>query len=84
MLAGGKSAVTDIARPESIPLGFTKVNSESYFAADDGIHGRELWKTDGSTAGTVLVRDAVTGKNGSDPEQITNVNGTVFFVGGNG
>ncbi|KAA6438333.1 DNRLRE domain-containing protein [Dyadobacter flavalbus] len=84
MLAGGTSAVTDIARPESIPVGFTKVNSESYFSADDGIHGRELWKTDGSTAGTMLVRDATTGANSTNPEQITNVNGTAFFVGGNG
>ena len=28
-----------------------------YFTADDDVHGVELWKSDGSTAGTVLVRD---------------------------
>ncbi|KAA6439302.1 DNRLRE domain-containing protein [Dyadobacter flavalbus] len=64
----------------SAPSGFTQINGVSYFAADDGVHGRELWKTDGSTAGTVLVSDVVAGANSSNPEQFTNVNGTIFFV----
>ncbi|GGB96493.1 ELWxxDGT repeat protein [Dyadobacter sediminis] len=82
MVTGGTSALTDFGRPGSIPLGFTEVNGISYFTADDGIHGRELWKTDGSTAGTMLVRDIQSGANSSNPEQITNVNGTAFFVTG--
>ncbi|WP_171036562.1 ELWxxDGT repeat protein [Dyadobacter sediminis] len=82
MVTGGTHAVTELARPESMPLGFTQVNGVSYFTADDGIHGRELWKTDGSTAGTILVKDVVNGANSSYPEQITDVNGTAYFITG--
>ncbi|KAA6438990.1 DNRLRE domain-containing protein [Dyadobacter flavalbus] len=84
IVTGGTHAVTELARPGSMPLGFTQVNGVSYFTADDGIHGRELWKTDGSAAGTMLVSDIVSGANSSYPEQITNVNGTAYFVTGKG
>jgi ELWxxDGT repeat protein len=54
----------------------TNVNGTLFFAADDGVHGRQLWKSDGSAAGTVLVTDL---SPGGDPRYLTNVNGTVFF-----
>ena len=33
------------------------VGGTLFFTADDGIHGRELWTSDGTEEGTVLVKD---------------------------
>ena len=47
-------------------------------------HGSELWKTDGTAAGTVLVKDIRSGASGSYPHNLTNVNGTLFFTANDG
>jgi ELWxxDGT repeat protein len=42
----------------SQPSNLTNVNGTLFFFADDGAHGRELWKSNGTSAGTALVKDA--------------------------
>ncbi len=42
--------------------------------------GRELWKSDGTASGTVNVKDVPNGSLSSGARDLTNVNGTIFFV----
>lgn len=50
------------------------------FQADDGIHGPELWITDGSAQGTRLVLDIEPGATGSRPRGLRRVGDRVVFA----
>lgn len=68
----------------SSPSSLIVVGSTVYFVAATPTTGNELWKTDGTAAGTVLVKDIRAGTGGSGPAQLTNVNGTIYFRANDG
>src|SRR5262249_9160115 len=49
-------------------------------AANDGSHGLELWKSNGTSTGTVMVKNIRPGSSGSKPAYLINVSGTLFFA----
>src|SRR5262249_57131136 len=55
----------------------TNVNGTLYFTVTTG---DELWKTDGTSAGTVLVKAFDHSPYFNCPNSLTNVNGTLFFT----
>jgi ELWxxDGT repeat protein len=63
---------------------FVNVNGTLFFRAKDGIHGDELWKSDGTEAGTVMVKDIAVGAAGSDLKNLSSVNGQLYFAANNG
>ncbi|MFP2956448.1 ELWxxDGT repeat protein [Myxococcus sp. 1LA] len=52
-----------------------------FFAANDGVHGTELWKSSGTEGeGTVMVRDIARGLESSGPTELTLVGDRLFFL----
>src|SRR4051794_37537409 len=66
------------------PDGLTAVNGALYFSADDGVHGRELWRSDGTAAGTRLVRDIRPGADPGATSWLTDVGGVLYFSADDG
>lgn len=60
------------------------IGDNLYFAARNAAQGRELWKTDGTEAGTVLVKDICAGGGDSDPRYLVNFGGCLYFVADDG
>ena len=90
LLAVDLSLVRDInavsSTEGSTPYSIIDVNGTTFFSASTITSGYELWKSDGTLSGTVLVKDINAGSLNAYPLDLTNVNGTLFFsaAGANG
>ena len=61
-------------------MSLTNVNGVLYFRANDGVHGSELWRSDGTAAGTVMVADIGPDADGSDPANLVVCGNNLFFT----
>ncbi|MBC8046544.1 MAG: T9SS type A sorting domain-containing protein [Fimbriimonadaceae bacterium] len=57
---------------------FTVMDDVLYFAADGGGNNIELWRSDGTEAGTYLVKDFAAGSS-SVPQFLSNIDNTLYF-----
>jgi ELWxxDGT repeat protein len=62
-----------------IVAGSPEKGYKAFFAATDATHGEELWVTDGTVAGTHMVKDIVGGTGGSNPSYLGRLNDKVLF-----
>ncbi|MDP4254282.1 MAG: hypothetical protein Q8938_09770 [Bacteroidota bacterium] len=87
-LTGSASLVKDIYPGKNTSIGtpfkggsnvFT-FNGALYFIANDGIAGAELWRSDGTRAGTVLLKDIAPGPAPGNPRDFFINNNLLFFT----
>lgn len=61
------------------PTSLTAAGDRVFFVADDGIHGRELWVSDGTADGTTIVREIAPGRRSARVEQLAAFGERVVF-----
>lgn len=87
--AQGTTMVKDIrtvpsSAASAYPNQLTNVGGTLYFSAINQGANRELWKSDGTAANTVKVKEINAGFNSAAPSLLTNVGGTLFFTATDG
>ena len=73
---------------DSQPLRILKMGDSIFFSATDGVHGRELWVSDGTTAGTQMLLDVNPGSGSGITKglyhDLRKTDNKVFFIGDDG
>ena len=64
----------------SSPSQIVNVGSTTFFTADDGRHGRELWRSDGTSKGTLLVKAISRDADDVGPQELTVAGDVLFFT----
>ncbi len=78
---GNQSSIYVVENQSYVPI-----NNQLYFRANDGINGYELWKSDGTEVGTVMIKDLNPGapNNHSHPREFVSYGGLVYFIAADG
>lgn len=66
--------------PSSYPREFTRLGANIYFSASRPGYGNELWRSDGTAAGTRLVKDIAPGRANSSPSLLAVAGRTLYFA----
>ncbi|RFS17744.1 ELWxxDGT repeat protein [Emticicia sp. C21] len=62
----------------------TVSNGVLYFIVNDGVNGTELWKSNGTAGGTVMVKNINPNASSAAPTNLTDINNTLYFVAEDG
>jgi ELWxxDGT repeat protein len=68
----------------SNPVNIVTIGNTAYFSATSFDSGAELWKTDGTPAGTVVIKDINPGFNNSNPQGFVSNGSDIFFTANDG
>lgn len=75
-----KDMNTTIVNGSSASRSTVVINDRMVLIMNDGVHGDELWKSDGTIDGTLLLKDVRTGSISSIPRDLTIANDILFFT----
>jgi len=79
-----KEIFTQVSQHGSNPGNFHILGDHLFFTAYSPTHGNELWKSDGTAASTMIVKDIHVGSNDSSPSNLIDVSGHLYFIADDG
>lgn len=74
---------TDVSAVFTAPIKGAALGSQVVFVANDGVFGSELWISDGTSVGTLQLKD-IHGSGSSNPENFFVYSGKIYFTADDG